>query len=1241
MTTHTPSVNQPIRFAQLRRIPKQGKIHYFFVKRFQCKTISWIRLLTLMIVIAAVTGTMEGTAAPVNDNCSNAASYGGQVSFDTTNATTDGPANCDISADVWYEFTAPGGGLLARTQLSTFDTEIAIYRKNTDCSDITSITCDNSDIPESLVYFQTIAGQKYLVRLGNSDGATGTGRVDIIFVDCDTYCPQAFPVENLNHADTLQEYSNRLAIGKLNVSGTSGCTAWLISEPDIVFTARHCITTDGSHDGASFLGLDQLSVTFDFECVGGSLNSSETMRITEIIHDNIGQDYALLRLSSAPSNGTGSLSIITSPPATLANTYHIGHSGEGIKSYTIGEIQSYNSANAPSSVQFSNAGAGGDSGAPIFDQATHAVIAMRRQAQNLQDCQNSDGSGQGPAMKDIVTDVLNNLPAGYSLNVIPFVDFGISAQSKPESVDSISILISLSDVSSGDVTIPFTVSGTATVATEESANDYTISPNPLIISAGSGAGIVTITVNNDYDVEDDETIILTMETPINAVPGTNTVHITTIEDDDTAVPLGIALDDVMVDMGAGGSYTPEITGDDSGNVYVVWSDNRNNGTYDIYFNRSGDSGKNWPTSDIRLNTDPTGSYSSNNARISCNNNGHVYVVWSDNRHGKPDIYFNSSTDYGASWRGDIRLDSDAPGLEESKYPEISCDNGDYVYVTWYVDRSGGGNIYFNRSDDSGTSWKTTQSLDDYDASGSISLLPQISSDNGGHVYVTWYDYRNGSSDIYLNYSGNNGESWLGNTRLNTSAQGASSSHSPRITSNDIGDVYVVWADRRNGAPDIYLNRSSDHGKTWIQPPKSDIRVDTTETPGSKYSISPQISCDNKEHVYVTWYDDRSGNYDIFCNVSSDKGVNWKTSDILMNNTETTGASSASPQLASNDYGTVIVTWYDNRESAFNYDIYMNYSNDFGANWNNEIRVDHVSGTVSSYKPQIYCDSSHRAVIVWWDSREGLSNIYTNRVQPADLDDLQSLIVTPVNASVVIGGSEDLFARAETYQGLNVELTRYVSWATSNESIVDIDDFGTATGIGQGNADLTAGINGLTSNPATITVVPSIGQTTETVTVGNTASSWTTSSRTALSSAIRVDETVQLQGFKQYMNVPSTAPMRAVILEWTGTGKPNGTTSWTVVHNQDVGSGSGQGFHSSGSLTNVTLNAGTWYWCAIYIPTGYSRTWYRSNNSESTQFDWGLAEHSYIRDNKNSPTGTLEYINSNDSRLMHMQYTVSY
>ena len=109
----------------------------------------------------------------------------------------------------------------------------------------------------------------------------------------------------------------------------------------------------------------------------------------------------------------------------------------------------------------------------------------------------------------------------------PTVYFTAASQSGNENVGTLQITARLSAAYPLDVSIPFTVGGTAT-----SGSDFTITSSPVVIPAGGNSVDIVITVINDSIDEDDETVVVTMGSPTNAVKGTPSTHTATIVNND-------------------------------------------------------------------------------------------------------------------------------------------------------------------------------------------------------------------------------------------------------------------------------------------------------------------------------------------------------------------------------------------------------------------------------------------------------------------------------------------------------------------------------------------------------------------------------------------------------------------------------------------------------------------------------------------------------------------------------------
>ncbi len=119
---------------------------------------------------------------------------------------------------------------------------------------------------------------------------------------------------------------------------------------------------------------------------------------------------------------------------------------------------------------------------------------------------------------------------------LPTVIFTAETQQINEDVVSTEITVQLSAVSDVDVTIPFTIGGTATEGLYE---DFTITASPVVISSGSVSKTITIYVTDDSDYEPDETVIVTLGTPTNANLGRTTVHTVTIQDNEPTADIAV------------------------------------------------------------------------------------------------------------------------------------------------------------------------------------------------------------------------------------------------------------------------------------------------------------------------------------------------------------------------------------------------------------------------------------------------------------------------------------------------------------------------------------------------------------------------------------------------------------------------------------------------------------------------------------------------------------------------------
>jgi hypothetical protein len=111
---------------------------------------------------------------------------------------------------------------------------------------------------------------------------------------------------------------------------------------------------------------------------------------------------------------------------------------------------------------------------------------------------------------------------------MPAVAFSIPSQSHKENEGTLPVRVQLSSPSGKDVTVPFTISGTA----KAWKNYKIITPGPLVIKAGDVYSEIFIVVMNNPEQEGDRTLIITLEAPLHAALEVSSVHTITIMDTD-------------------------------------------------------------------------------------------------------------------------------------------------------------------------------------------------------------------------------------------------------------------------------------------------------------------------------------------------------------------------------------------------------------------------------------------------------------------------------------------------------------------------------------------------------------------------------------------------------------------------------------------------------------------------------------------------------------------------------------
>jgi hypothetical protein len=222
----------------------------------------------------------------------------------------------------------------------------------------------------------------------------------------------------------------------------------------------------------------------------------------------------------------------------------------------------------------------------------------------------------------------------------------------------------------------------------------------------------------------------------------------------------------------------------NGNIYLTWTQFDDYGSSspscksEIHFSKSTDGGDTWSAA-IKINEVDGNCIDSDNtvegAVPAVGPNGEIFVSWA----GPNGIVFNRSLDEGDTWLSqEIPVDPmiggwdfNIPGINRSNgFPITKCDlsggpNHGTIYINWADQRNGinDTDIWLTKSTDSGDTWSTPVRVND-DPPGKhlIFYLDGYRSNQWKFDFIFYdrRDYSNSSTDVYLAYSLDGGETFV-------------------------------------------------------------------------------------------------------------------------------------------------------------------------------------------------------------------------------------------------------------------------------------------------------------------------------------------------------------------------------------------------------------------------------------------------------------------------------------------------
>ena len=289
---------------------------------------------------------------------------------------------------------------------------------------------------------------------------------------------------------------------------------------------------------------------------------------------------------------------------------------------------------------------------------------------------------------------------------------------------------------------------------------------------------------------------------------------------------------------------PDIALAANGALYVVWQDNRQ-GHWDIYAAIS-TSGQTFSKETVV--TDANDNQVAPAIAVDSGSPNRIYVTWQDDRHGNQDIYVGTSTNAFAS----VTTSRVTTSTTDQTEPDLAIGTPGTAYLVWTDARDGQADIYGATS---ATSWANVPVVTGVGNQTSPAVAAE-----GQVLHLLWVSDASGDSDVCYAWSNSLPGSPLVGVNVIDDTSGAAQT-APALACTGDGKVFACWKDERNVGPygadsDVYFAELSFGGA------RTNILVGDGGAEAGQ--SEPAIAVGKGGQPYIVWADDRDTAAEIYC-----------------------------------------------------------------------------------------------------------------------------------------------------------------------------------------------------------------------------------------------------------------------------------------------------------------------------------------------------------------------------------------
>lgn len=380
-----------------------------------------------------------------------------------------------------------------------------------------------------------------------------------------------------------------------------------------------------------------------------------------------------------------------------------------------------------------------------------------------------------------------------------------------------------------------------------------------------------------------------------------------------------------ISANAGESKYQWVAAAPNGDIYLTWHDNTS-GDYEIYVKRwvmgswqevgagSASGGGISQNSGV-----------SNNPVVDVSEAGIPYITWHDNSSGDDEIYVRRWN--GSAWvevgAGSATGGGISNNAGESGWPVIAIAPDETPYITWHDSTSGNYEVYVRRWN--GSSWEVvgagSASGGGISNNAGMSWFQSLAINQSNTPYISWQDDTSGDFEIYVRRW--NGSNWV-EVGANSASSGGISNNSGGSYASSIAinpssqNPLITWQDDSAGDLEIYVRQWN--GSNWVEVGSGSASGGGISN-NSDLSGNPASAFDSDGTPYVTWWDDSGGNREIY--IRRWNGASWDevgTSSASGGGISNNSGVSGDPTIDVAPDGLIYVAWFD--DSSGDFEIYI-------------------------------------------------------------------------------------------------------------------------------------------------------------------------------------------------------------------------------------------------------------------------------------------------------------------------------